>query len=157
MVLTVLEVLIFFVFWVSPDCVRLCCSICWDLFDIDVCGEWGFCLLTLSSVVVSICGGLGWRAGAESRSGTSELLVIGWGEVGNGVGAGDRCQALAVVKSSLQQKQAEAGENNEKESLGEEIAQLDQRIDGLVYELYGLTEEEIAIVEKELGEKEKGA
>ena len=35
----------------------------------------------------------------------------------------------------------------EKESLGREIESTDGRIDRLVYELYGLTEEEIRIVE----------
>lgn len=36
----------------------------------------------------------------------------------------------------------------EKESLQQEIESTDVRIDRLVYELYGLTEDEIAIVEQ---------
>jgi len=40
-----------------------------------------------------------------------------------------------------------------KESLGKEIEQLDKGIDQLVYRLYGLNQEEIALVEKETGGK----
>ena len=40
-----------------------------------------------------------------------------------------------------------------KESLGKEIEQLGGRIDRLVYRLYGLNQEEIALVEKETGGK----
>jgi hypothetical protein len=37
---------------------------------------------------------------------------------------------------------------HEQESLQRQIAATDKRIDALVYELYGLTEEEVTIVEK---------
>jgi len=40
-----------------------------------------------------------------------------------------------------------------KERLGKEIEQLDEGINRLVYGLYGLTGEEIALVEKETGGK----
>jgi len=47
----------------------------------------------------------------------------------------------------------EGGDNREKERLNEAISQLDQRIDRMVYGLYGLTEEKIAIVVREIGGK----
>jgi GTPase SAR1 family protein len=65
----------------------------------------------------------------------------------------DQMELLVEQMLELQQKLQDAGDNREKESLSEEIQQLDQRIDRRVYRLYGLTEEEIAIVEREIGGK----
>jgi hypothetical protein len=48
---------------------------------------------------------------------------------------------------ALHKKQAEARLPQEKEMLQRQIQATDAQIDRLVYELYGLTEEEIRIVE----------
>jgi hypothetical protein len=48
---------------------------------------------------------------------------------------------------SLHQRKAAAKVPAEREALERQIAATDAEIDGLVYELYGLTEEEIKIVE----------
>jgi len=49
---------------------------------------------------------------------------------------------------SLQRHFADASTDRSKEMLGRQIAATDREIDRLVYELYGLTDEEIAIVEE---------
>ncbi len=62
----------------------------------------------------------------------------------------DRMVVLVEQMLEFQQRLQEAGDNREKERLSEEIEQLDGRIDQLVYGLYGLSGEEIALVEKEI-------
>ena len=56
---------------------------------------------------------------------------------------------VALVGSMLElhKRGASAGTPREKEMLSRQIAATDEAIDKLVYELYGLTEEEIKIVE----------
>jgi hypothetical protein len=58
---------------------------------------------------------------------------------------------VSLVESMLElhKRQASAGTPREKEILSRQIAATDESIDKLVYELYGLTEEEIKIVEGE--------
>ncbi len=71
-------------------------------------------------------------------------------------GARARYEGLAALVEQmleLQQELQSAEDNLEKERLREEIEEKDGRIDQMVYGLYGLTEEEIAIVEKEIGGK----
>jgi hypothetical protein len=53
---------------------------------------------------------------------------------------------------SLNKKLIAAKTDHEKTALQRQIDATDQQIDKLVYELYGLTEEEIKIVEGEAGE-----
>ncbi len=48
---------------------------------------------------------------------------------------------------ALHERLAEAKIERERTVIGHQIAATDRQIDRLVYELYGLTEEEIAIVE----------
>jgi cell division protein FtsL len=56
---------------------------------------------------------------------------------------------VALVESmlSLNKQLAAANTGHEKTSLQRQIDATDRQIDQLVYELYGLTDEEIAIVE----------
>ena len=49
-----------------------------------------------------------------------------------------------------QKKHQEARMEQDKELYGRQIKMVDAQIDRLVYDLYGLTEEEIEIVEKSL-------
>ena len=46
-------------------------------------------------------------------------------------------------------KKAESAKGNEKDQIQQQIENTDKEIDQLVYKLYGLTEEEIKIVENE--------
>lgn len=55
----------------------------------------------------------------------------------------------------LQQMLKDASNNDETEHLNKKIQDLDNQIDRLVYQIYDLTEEEIAIIENETGEKNK--
>ncbi|MCC7439635.1 MAG: restriction endonuclease subunit M, partial [Armatimonadetes bacterium] len=64
----------------------------------------------------------------------------------------DQMVALVERMLSLHKKQAEATTAHEKTNLTRQIEATDQQIDKLVYELYGLTEEEIGIVK---GEKQQ--
>jgi hypothetical protein len=59
----------------------------------------------------------------------------------------DHMIALVENMLSLHQRLSAAGMPQEKEHLQRQIDQTDRQIDALVYELYGLTEEEIKIVE----------
>jgi very-short-patch-repair endonuclease len=59
----------------------------------------------------------------------------------------DRMVALVENMLALQKRLAAAGSPQEKELLQRQIGFTDREIDALVYELYGLTEEEIKIVE----------
>lgn len=61
----------------------------------------------------------------------------------------DRVVALVEEMLCLQREKAEADQYklNARHDLARRIEQLDAEIDTLVYELYGLTEEEIGIVE----------
>ena len=59
----------------------------------------------------------------------------------------DRIVALVEQMLDLNRRLAEAKAAHEKEVLAGMIDATDRRIDRLVYELYGLTEEEIAVVE----------
>jgi hypothetical protein len=61
--------------------------------------------------------------------------------------------ALVEEMFELQRRYQEAGENREKERYRGEIEEMDGRIDQMVYGLYGLTGEEIALVKKEIGRK----
>ena len=54
---------------------------------------------------------------------------------------------VSLVERMLELHKRSPRTPQEKESLQREIESLDTRIDRLVYELYGLTEEEIRIVE----------
>jgi hypothetical protein len=60
-------------------------------------------------------------------------------------------QMVALVETMLRLKQehaaAEAAFSDQRHELAERIAYADQQIDALVYELYGLTDDEIAIIE----------
>lgn len=62
----------------------------------------------------------------------------------------DRMVALVEEMLRLQKEhaQAEALKENRRHDLARQIKQLDAQIDALVYELYGLTEEEIGVVEE---------
>ncbi len=55
--------------------------------------------------------------------------------------------ALVEQMLDLRKRLAAAQDAGERERLGRLIDATDRRIDALVYELYGLTEEEIAIIE----------
>ena len=59
----------------------------------------------------------------------------------------DRMVKLVEVMLELHKRKTAANTLNEQEQLQRQIAVTDQEIDALVYELYGLTEEEIKIVE----------
>jgi len=59
----------------------------------------------------------------------------------------DRMVALVTQMPDLNKKVQDARLEQEKTQLSRQIAATDAAIDKLVYELYGLTEEEIAIVE----------
>jgi hypothetical protein len=54
---------------------------------------------------------------------------------------------VALVERMLALHKQQPSTPGEKEMLKREIAATDRQIDGLVYELYGLSEEEIKIVE----------
>ena len=60
---------------------------------------------------------------------------------------------VALVESmlSLQKQLAAANTDHEKIALQRQIDVIDRQIDQLVYELYGLTDEEISIVETTTG------
>jgi hypothetical protein len=60
----------------------------------------------------------------------------------------DQAATLADRQEALQKKLSEARTGNERSQLQRQIAAVDRQIDRLVYELYGLTEEEIRIVEE---------
>lgn len=60
----------------------------------------------------------------------------------------DRVVALVEKMLSLHRQLAEITDEHEKKSIEKEIEETDREIDALVYELYGLTDEEIAIVEE---------
>jgi hypothetical protein len=55
---------------------------------------------------------------------------------------------LVKVMLDLHKQQTIARTDHEKKSLQRQITATDRQIDSLVYELYGLTEEEIKIVEE---------
>jgi hypothetical protein len=55
----------------------------------------------------------------------------------------------------LHRKLTAAKNPNDKTGLQREIESTDRQVDQLVYELYGLTEEEIKIVETDNGSKQK--
>jgi len=59
----------------------------------------------------------------------------------------DRMVALVTQMLSLNKKLQDASLDHEKELLSRQVEATDASIDNLVYELYGLTEEEIAVVE----------
>jgi len=59
----------------------------------------------------------------------------------------DRMVALVTQMLDLNKKLQDARLEQDKTQLSRQIAAMDEAIDKLVYELYGLTEEEIAIVE----------
>ena len=59
----------------------------------------------------------------------------------------DRMVALVESMLSLHKQLAAANTDHEKTALQRQIDATDQQIDQLVYELYGLTDEEITIVE----------
>jgi len=59
----------------------------------------------------------------------------------------DRMVTLVTQMPGLNKKQQDARLDQEKTQLSRQIEATDAAIDKLVYELYGLTEEEIAIVE----------
>ena len=60
----------------------------------------------------------------------------------------DRMVALVEEMLVLHRRLAAARTTHEQENLKRQIDAADRRIDRLVYDLYGLTEEEIRIVEK---------
>ena len=62
-------------------------------------------------------------------------------------GTDDRLVSLVTLMLDLHARQATAKTPQEKTALARQIAASDRQIDALVYELYGLTEEEIRIVE----------
>ena len=59
---------------------------------------------------------------------------------------------LVEVMLNLHKQHAIARTDHEKNSLQRQITSTDRQIDSLVYELYGLTEEEIGIVEGQKSE-----
>jgi hypothetical protein len=59
----------------------------------------------------------------------------------------DRMVKLVEAMLKLHQQAAAARTEHEKNLLARQIAATDRQIDRLVYELYGLTDQEIAIVE----------
>ena len=60
----------------------------------------------------------------------------------------DRMVSLVDMMLDLNLKFAGARTGQEKIFISREIETIDARIDALVYELYGLTEEEIALIER---------
>ena len=62
----------------------------------------------------------------------------------------DKLVALVDSMHKLQKKHHETRMEQDKELYDRQIRVADAQIDGLVYDLYGLTEEEIEIVEKSL-------
>ncbi|MDD5188009.1 MAG: hypothetical protein PHF57_07350 [Methanoregula sp.] len=60
----------------------------------------------------------------------------------------DRMVTLVTQQLDLNKRLQDARLEQEKTQLSRQIAATDDSIDKLVYELYGLTEEEIAIVER---------
>ena len=74
------------------------------------------------------------------------LISTNWLE---GVPRHDRMVALAAEMLRLQRErpQAETLKEERRHDMARQVVQLDAQIDALVYELYGLTEEEIALVE----------
>ncbi|MFA6333361.1 MAG: hypothetical protein WCX22_10435 [Methanoregula sp.] len=63
----------------------------------------------------------------------------------------DRMVALVTQMLGLNKKLQDASLDHEKELLARQVEATDASIDKLVYELYGLTEEEIGIVESGAG------
>jgi primosomal protein N'' len=61
----------------------------------------------------------------------------------------EKIVALVVQTLSLKQQQPGTNTDQEKTTLQRQINAVDQQIDHVVYELYGLTKEEIKIVEGE--------
>ena len=62
----------------------------------------------------------------------------------------DKLVALGDTMLELQKKHHDARMDQDKELYERQIKLVDAQIDGLVYELYGLTDEEIEIVEQSL-------
>ena len=69
--------------------------------------------------------------------------VIPWA-----LGLSDGCEPMVERMLALHKQLAAAKTPNEKTHLQRQIDSTDREIDRLVYELYGLTEEEIRIVEE---------
>jgi hypothetical protein len=65
----------------------------------------------------------------------------------------DRMVALVERMLALHRQQAKATTGHDKTLIGRQIEATDRQIDRLVYELYGLTEDEIRIVEGTVGER----
>jgi len=61
----------------------------------------------------------------------------------------DRMVELVKWMLELHERLAEAKVERERTVLGHQIAATDRQIDRLVYDLYGLTDEEVAIVERD--------
>ena len=66
--------------------------------------------------------------------------------------ADDHSVVRAGIKTMLEKEHAEAEalKEDRRHDLARRIERLDGQIDGLVYELYGLTEEEVGVVEGRL-------
>ena len=62
-------------------------------------------------------------------------------------GRHDRMVELVELMLKLQKDMPKAKTPHEQESLKRTIAATDDQIDALVYELYGLTEDDVAVVE----------
>jgi hypothetical protein len=60
----------------------------------------------------------------------------------------DQLASLVESLLSIQEAELRAKTPQDKEAIRREIEATDRRIDALVYELYGLTEDEIRIVEE---------
>jgi hypothetical protein len=60
----------------------------------------------------------------------------------------DRIVALVTQISGLHKQLSVAGKDQERRLVQQEIDAMDVKIDALVYELYGLTEEEIQVIEE---------
>lgn len=60
----------------------------------------------------------------------------------------DRMVTLVEQMLALHERLSKVTMESEKAALQQQIDETDQQIDNLVYELYGLTDEEIAIVEE---------
>jgi hypothetical protein len=58
--------------------------------------------------------------------------------------------ALVEKMPDLRKRRQKAKSQTDKEALSRQIAATDRQVDELVYELYGLTEEEVRIMEGEL-------
>jgi hypothetical protein len=59
----------------------------------------------------------------------------------------DRMVRLVETMLELHRKRAKVRTAQDKTPIDRQIAAVDRQIDGLVYELYGLTDEEIAVIE----------